>query len=134
VPHLPAAAALILADRPHPDKQVLLAHATAAAEQLRLITRCYRWEDCLALLLAGMIEAVVCAIDPGQDVRAALEHSGRVVVARETQGRARRDVDQLMERMYQRGIDTQEISAILQLDTREVRRSLWHLRRRKSRE
>jgi hypothetical protein len=133
VPHLPAAV-LILIDRPHPDKQELLAHATAAAEQLRVTTRCYRWEDCLALLLTAQVVAVICAVDPGDDVRAALEHAGRVIIARETRGRARRDLDQLMERMYRRGIDTQEISAILQVTSGDVRRSVWRIRRRKSRE
>lgn len=130
MPHLPAAAILILMDRPHPDKQEAL--ALAAAVQFTVVALCYHWRDCLSLVVGKHIKAVVCAVDPGEDARDAIEQAGaELVVARET--RRRRNINGLAERMYKRGIDTQEISQILQVAVSDVRRSLWKagLRRRR---
>jgi hypothetical protein len=124
VPHLPAAI-LILLDRPHPDKQEALALAAATAEELHVAALCHQWEDCLALVVTRYILVVVSACDPGSPARRALESAGaRLVVAREEQPRIRRDVAHLAVRMYRRGIDTQEISAILEVCSRDIRAAL----------
>lgn len=125
MPHLPAAI-LILLDRPHPAKQEALALAAVTAEgDLLVVALCHRWEDCLALVVTRYILAVVSACDPGADARRALEAAGaRIVVAREEQARVRRDVAHLAVRMYQRGIDTQEISQILEVASRDIRAAL----------
>ncbi len=128
MPHLPAAI-LILADRPHPDKQEALALAAAAAEQLRVLALCYHWQDCMALLLSRHVVAVVCAIDPGDDARKALETAGRLVVARESTSRIRRSVHQLVRRLAGRGMSPKDIAEVLDVPTRDVRRSLGHLPR-----
>lgn len=130
MPHLPAAV-LILIDRPHPDKQRVVAFA--AAEQLRPITECHRWQDCLALILTRHIAAVVCALDPGDDARRAIESAGgRLIVARESTSRIRRSVNQLVSRLAGRGMDSQEIAYVLDVPTADVRRSLAEIRRRES--
>lgn len=124
VPHLPAAI-LILLDRPHPDKQEALAVAAVTAENLHIVALCHQWEDCLALILTHYIVAVVCACDPGPAARMALEGAGaRLVVVRDEQPRIRRDVAHLAVRMYRRGIDTQEISQILEVCSRDIRAAL----------
>lgn len=126
MPHLPAAV-LILIDRPHPDKQRTVAFAAAAAEQLIVFTLCYAWQACLPLIGNGHIGTVVSALDPGDAARSAIGAAGgRLVVAREEQAcRLRRDVNQLAVRMAREGINTQEISRILQITSGDVRRSLW---------
>lgn len=129
MPHLPAAV-LILLDRPHPDKQQALALAAAAAERLQVVALCHHWQDALALLLTKHIAAVVCAIDPGEDVAAAIGRVGRLVVARQQPSRIRRSVDQLVARMAGRGMDSQEIAYILDVPTSDIRRSLQEIRRR----
>lgn len=134
MPHLPAAI-LILADRPHPDKQEAIALAAAAAEQLQVAALCFHWNDCMALLLSRHIAAVVCALDPGEDARSALETAGgRVFIAREATGRIRRSVSQLVARLARGGMDSQEIAYVLDVPTADVRRSLAEIRRRESRE
>lgn len=134
MPHLPAAI-LILADRSHPDKQRVVAFAAAAAEPLIVYTLCYTYHACVALLRNGLIGAVVSALDPGESARDAIEAAGgQLIVAREQANRLRRDVNQLAVRMYKSGIDTQEISKILQVNSGDVRGSLFRagiLRRRK---
>jgi hypothetical protein len=116
-------------DRPHPQKQQAIALAAAAGYVVTAL--CYHWQDCLALALTKHISVVVCAIDPGAEVRDAFDRVGAtVVVARQQTVRIRRDVNQLIERLYRRGIvDTQEIADILEVDTKEVRRTLRGLRR-----
>ncbi len=131
MPHLPAAV-LILLDRPHPDKQQALALAAAAAERLNIVALCHHWQDALALLLTKHITAVVCAIDPGEDVTAAIGRVGRLVVAREQHSRIRRSVDQLVARLAGRGMDSQEIAEVLDVPTSDVRRCLQQIRRRES--
>lgn len=122
--HRLPAAVLIQRDRPHADKQETLAFAYAVANQLRIITRCHDLQDCIALLLTLQVRAVVVAVDPGGGARQMVErHGGQFHVARE-QPRVRRDVSHLAERMHARGVDTTDIAAILQVDTRDVRRSL----------
>lgn len=127
MPHLPAAI-LILADRPHPDKQEALALAAAAAEQLRIVALCYHWQDCLSLILTHHIGIVVCALDPGDDCRSAVETAGgRLLVARETTSRIRRSVNQLADRLARRGMSPEAIAEVLDVPTRDVRRSLGRL-------
>lgn len=134
MPHLPAAI-LILIDRPHHDKQEALALAAAAAEKLHPTALCHHWQDCLSLLLAKHILAVVVALDPGDEARSAIETAGgRLVVAREAQGRIRRSVSQLVARLARRGMDSQEIAYVLDVPTAEIRRSLAEIHRRQSRE
>lgn len=134
MPHLPAAI-LILANRPHPDKQEAVALAAAAAEQLRILALCHHWQDCLSLILTHHIVTVVCALDPGEDARSAIETAGgRVLVAREATSRIRRSVTQLVARLAGRGMDSQEIAYVLDVPTSDVRRSLEEIRRRESRE
>lgn len=124
MPHLPAAI-LILADRPHPDKQEAVALAAAAAEKLRILALCHHWQDAVALILTHHIVAVVAALDPGPDVRAAIERlGGRLVVARKSTSRIRRSVDQLVARLAGRGMKVEEIAEVLDVPTREIRRSL----------
>lgn len=130
MPHLPAAV-LILIDRPHPDKQQLLALAAAAAERLHPTTVCHHWQDALALVLSSHIAAVVCALDPGDDVRRAIETAGgRLIVARDQPGRIRRSVNQLVLRLAKRGLPPKVIAEILDLPTGEIRRSLDRMRPR----
>lgn len=127
MPHL-RAAILILAERPHPDKQELIALAAAAAEQFRVIALCHHWQDALALVLSRHIAAVVCALDPGDDARGGIETAGgRLVIAREQPGRIRRSVHQLVLRLARRGMGAQEIAEVLDVPTRDVRRSLAKL-------
>lgn len=134
MPHLPAAV-LILIDRPHPNKQRVIAFAAAAAEQLRPITECHDRQSCLALILSRHIAAVVCALDPGEDSRATIEKAGgRLIVARESTSRIRRSVNQLVSRLAGRGMDSQEIAYVLDVPTADVRRSLAEIRRRESSE
>lgn len=134
MPHLPAAI-LILADRPHPDKQEAIALAAAAAEQLRVLALCYHWQDCLSLILTRHIGVIVCALDPGDDCRSAVEVAGgRLVVAREATSRIRRSVTQLVARLARRGMDSQEIAYVLDVPTADVRKSLADIRRREGRE
>lgn len=127
MPHLPAAI-LILADRPHPEKQEALALAAAAAERLRIIALCHHWQDCLSLILTRHIGVVVSALDPGDDCRQAVETAGgRLVVARESTSRIRRSVDALVGRLARRGMLPQDIAEVLEVPTREVRRALARL-------
>lgn len=127
MPHLPAAI-LIMANRPHPDKQEALALAAAAAEQLRVVALCYHWQDCLALILTRHIGTIVCALDPGDDCRSAVETAGgRLVVARESTSRIRRSVDALVARLAGRGMPPQDIAEVLEVPTRDVRRALARL-------
>lgn len=134
MPHLPAAV-LILIDRPHPTKQEALALAAAAAEALRVQALCHAWRDVMPLLLTRHIVAVVCALDPGEAARSAIETAGgRLIVARETSSRIRRSVDQLVSRLAGRGMDSQEIAYVLDVPTSDVRRSLAEIRRRESSE
>ena len=127
MPHLPAAI-LILADRPHPDKQEAVALAAAAAEKLRILALCYHWQDCLALLLTHHIAVVVCAVDPGDDARSAIETAGgRLVVARESTSRIRRSVHQLIARLARRGMRPEEIAEVLDVPTRDIRKTLNQL-------
>lgn len=127
MPHLPAAI-LIMMDRPHPDKQEAI--ALAAAATFTVVALCHHWQDCLALALTKHISAVVCAVDPGDGVREAFERVGTtLVVAREQAVRIRRNQTQLVQRLYLRGIDTQEIAEILEIDTRDVRKSLKGIHR-----
>lgn len=126
MPHLPAAI-LIMTDRPHPDKQEAIALAAAAGYDVKTV--CHHWQDCLALALTKHISVVICAIDPGEEIRAAFERVGvTVVVAREQRVRVR-NVNHVIERLYRRGIDTQEIAQILGVDTEDVRRSRRGFRR-----
>lgn len=127
MPHLPAAV-LILIDRPHPDKQQLLALAAAAAERLHPTTVCNHWRDALALVLSRHIVAVVCALDPGDDARSGIEGAGgRLVVARADPGRIRRSVHQLVARLAGRGMSPKDIAEVLDVPTGEIRRSLARL-------
>lgn len=127
MPHLPAAI-LILADRPHPDKQEAIALAAAAAEQLRILVLCHHWQDCLSLILARHIVAVVCALDPGEEARSAIETAGgRLVVARESTSRIRRSVHQLVARLARRGMPPEEIAEVLDVPTGDIRRALERL-------
>lgn len=124
MPHLPAAV-LILLERPHPDKQGALALAAAAAEKLHVVALCHHWQDAMALIVTHHIVAVVTALDPGPDVRAAIERlGGRLVVARKSTCRIRRSVDQLVTRLARRGMEVEEIAEVLDVPTREIRRSL----------
>lgn len=134
MPQLPAAI-LILADRPHPDKQRAIAFAAASAEQLAVYTLCDTWRTCLTLIHDGHIDTVICALDPGEEACVAIERAGgRLVVAREQQSRIRRSVHQLVARLAGRGMDSQEIAYVLDVPTADVRRSLAEIRRRESRE
>lgn len=130
MPHL-LAAILILIDRPHPDKQEALALACAVANQLQVIAVCHRWEDCLPLFTGGHVSAIVAAVDPGDEARAAYESAGvRLFVAREQHVKVRgRDVNQLAVRMHARGLDSQEISQILEAPLPDVRAALRRARR-----
>lgn len=129
MPHLPAAM-LILTNKPHPDKQEAIALATATAAQLRVLALCQNWQDCLSLILARHILAVVCALDPGPDVRSAIETAGgRLVVAREEPSRIRRSVLQLVARLAGRGMAPKDIAEVLDVPTAEIRRSLDRLKR-----
>lgn len=130
MPHLPAAI-LIMAERPHPDKQEALALAAANAEKLHLVALCHHWQDCLALILTHHVVAVVCALDPGDDARLALETAGgRLVVARETTSRIRRSVESLVGRLARRGMSATDIAEVLEVSTRDVRRSLDRIPRK----
>ena len=130
MPHLPAAV-LILIDRPHTDKQEVIAYAAAVAAQLRPVVICRKWQDCLPFLATRYILAVVSALDPGQDVRSAIEGAGgRLVVAREEQSRIRRSVHRLVSKLSRRGMDAKDIADVLDVSTADVRRSLEELRRR----
>lgn len=127
MPHL-AAAILILATRPHPEKQEAIALAAAAAERLRIVALCHHWQDCLSLILTRHIAVVVCALDPGDDARSAIEAAGgRLLVARQTTSRIRRSVDQLVARLARRGMAVEEIAEVLDVPTREIRKSLHRL-------
>ena len=122
MPHLPAAI-LILMDRPHPDKQMELALTVAA--EVPVFTICYHWRDCLKLILSGHISAVICAVDPGGEARDRLDQAGaQLVVVREEPARIRRNLNRLIERLYSRGMDSQEIATILEVPAQDVRQSL----------
>lgn len=134
MPHLPAAI-LVLIERPHPDKQWAVAHAAAAAEQLRVLTLCHHWQECLSLILTRHIATVICALDPGEDARKAIETAGgKLVVARESSSRIRRSVTQLVARLasLNKEMDSQEIAYVLDVPTSDVRRSLAEIRRRET--
>lgn len=127
-------AILILLDRPAPDRQETVAAAFAVANDLRIVARCLHLDDALALLVLHSISIVVCALDPGPEALSRIvAHGGTLRVARaDPVPRARREVAQLAVRMYRSGIDTQEISKILEVTSTEVRRSLFraNVRRR----
>jgi hypothetical protein len=120
------AAILILIERPLPDKQEAVAAAFALAQGLNVVARCCKLDDALAMLVLQTVAAVVCALDPGRGARARIEQAGGLLfVARvEPVTRLRREVSQLAVRMYRSGLDTQEISNILEVDPSEVRQSL----------
>jgi hypothetical protein len=137
VPHRLPAAILIQRNKPHPDKQEAICLDFAAANGLRVKVLCHHWQDCMSLIAAGVISAIITAIHPGDDVEDAITKAGgSLCVARVEQVRVRRDVGQLVVRMHKRGIDTQEISQILQVNSGDVRRSLRRagIRPRKSSE
>jgi hypothetical protein len=125
-PHLPAAI-LIMSDRPHPEKQVAVALAAIADYDVKHL--CHHWQDCMALALSRDIVAVICAIDPGPEVRAALERAGtRLVVAREQSLRIRRTAVQLIRRLRRKGLEVNEIAEVLDIDTGEIRNALRDVR------
>ena len=130
MPHLPAAALLIIMERPHPDKQQVLALAAATAAQLHANTICRHWQDCLSLILTRHIAAVVCALDPGPAVRTAIETAGgHLVVAREQRTSIHRSVANLVMRLARRGMKPREIAEDLDLSTQDVMRSLERIRK-----
>lgn len=136
MPHLPAAI-LIVVERPHPEKQWAVAQTAAAAEQLRVLTLCRHWQECLSLILTRHIATVICALDPGEDARKAIETAGgKVIVARESSSRIRRSVTDMVNRLIRldKGMDSQEIAYVLDVPTADVRRSLAEIRRRQSAE
>lgn len=136
MPHLQAAI-LILIDRPHQEKQWAIAAAAAAAEHLRVLHLCHDWHACMSLVLARSIGTVICALDPGEEIRSAIETAGgRVIVAREATGRIRRSVTDMVARLTRvnKGMDSQEIAYVLDVPTSDVRKSLAEIRRRESRE
>jgi hypothetical protein len=134
VPRLPAAI-LIQRDKPHPAKQEAVCLEFADDHGYRVQFLCHHWQDCMGLVLDRAVKVVITAVDPGGDVGEAIERAGgSLCVARDGQVRLRRDVNQLVVRMHRSGIDTQEISKILQVNSKDVRRSLWRagIRPRKS--
>jgi len=125
VPHRLPAAILIQRDKPHPAKQEAVCLEFATIHRFRILFLCHHWRGCIGLVLDGVIQAIITAVDPGDDVVAAVEEAGGTVcIARVTQVRVRREVSQLVVRMHNRGIDTQEISQILQVNSGDVRGSL----------
>jgi hypothetical protein len=135
VPHRLPAAILIQRDKPHPEKQEAICLEFAETHGYRVGWLCFHWQDCMGLVLDRSVQAVIAAIDPGEDVAEAIARAGGTLcVARNVQVRVRRDVHQLVVRMHNSGLDTQEISKILQVNSRDVRRSLWRagIRPRKS--
>lgn len=126
MPHRPPAAILIQNDRPHPDKQQALCLEYAESSGLRAVALCYHSQDCMALVMIGKVKAVITAVDPGGHCAEDLERFGaKLHVVRETKSRVRRDVDHLVGRMYNTGLDTGQIATILEVDTKDVRRALF---------
>lgn len=137
MPHRLLAAILIQRDKPHPDKQRKICLEFAEANGLRIHSLCHHWRDCVGLVESGAITQVITAIDPGTEAKEAFEEAGGTLcVVRNTQVRVRRDAHEIAVNMYRRGYDTQEISAILRVNSGDVRRSLWRagIRQRKPRE
>lgn len=126
MPHRPPAAILIQNDRQHPDKQQALCLEYAETSGLQTVALCYSPADCMALVMVGKVEAVITAVDPGGHCAEDLERFGaKLHVVRETKTRVRRDVDHLVGRMYNSGLDTGQIATILEVNTHDVRRALY---------
>lgn len=129
MPHRPPAAILIQNDRQHPSKQEALCLEYAEASGLRAVALCYHPSDCLALVMAGKVKAVITAVDPGGHCAVDLDRFGaKLHIVRETKARIRRDVEHLVGRMYNSGLDTKQIATILEVDSQDVRRALFRQR------
>lgn len=124
MPHLPAAI-LVFVDRPHPTRQYQLALEFAASHQLRVASICPTVDAALALVLAGLIAAVISAL-PTRD-GGALEKAGAQLFILRAPPPKRRTVDRVIARLSAAGLDTQAIAYALDLDPAEVR----HVRRRR---
>lgn len=129
MPHRPAAAILIQLDKPHPDKQTTLCLEYTETSGLRAQVLCHLPSECLAMVMAGTVKAVITAVDPGGQLGEDLARFGGTLhVVREVRTRRRLDVRRLVERMRSRGLDSQEIAAILDVDTKEIRRAMFRSR------
>lgn len=132
MPQQMLAAILVLTDSPDPDKQRARAAKYAEQHDLRVVSICYHWPDCFAMLVNRHVTVVVAAVDPGLEPRQAIEQAGgvlHVVPDRRVDDRVRHRVSigRIAVRLHNRGYDTTEISKILGVDTGEIRR----LRRRR---
>lgn len=131
-PYQPPAAILIQTHRPHPDKQRDLAFQHAETHGFRVVGLCFRWPDCLTMVVNNTIQAVVSALDPGDEARKAIEAAGgevHVVRAAGEPARPRRDVPTLVTRMLDAGLGHTEIARILGVTVSGVRRALGRRRR-----
>lgn len=125
MPHRQPAAILILQDKPYPDRQQAMCQRYAEKHALRVVAICSQWPDCYVMVVNRHVKAVICAVHPGDLVVERIVAVGgemRVVRRRLPQRRLRRDVAALAAKLRARGFDTREISEVLGVDSREIRR------------
>lgn len=116
-------------DKPHPDKQQVLAFARAEEQRLRIVSLSGSAADCVALVEAGAVEVVVAAIPLPDHVASQIEAAhGRVEVVRAgPPARMRRDVSALVARMAAKGMTPDLIAEVLSVPVRDVQQTIGGL-------
>lgn len=113
-------------DLEHPDKQEALCLRHAETLGLQVVALCHNPRDCHALMHTGAAGVVVSATDDAALEAIVSEAGGRLEVARPARGngRIRREVAGLVQRMDGIGLTSGQMSKILDMPTTEIRRAM----------